>query len=397
MKKLLFISTYPFPLDMGCNQHAYYFLKVLSRYFKVYCVFFIPPHKIHYPHVKRELMGLNIKEFKICYFKKPLEKKRYSRLIRRISSFPGSYMNLAYNPIGVKTIQEFIKKYSIEIVHFEHFNYTKYAFKIKNGIKKVVVYHDLHHTIFKQQMHFEEKSIRRFLLFISFIKYYLFERLLEYKIDTKIFLNPIEMNSLPNNSIHIPHIVNPNIVFRSARDKNNFNILFLGAYNHPPNRLSFQYILTKILPKLIQKEIQFKIHIIGSDTEKFFDILNKYKYKDSILLRGFVEDINQVFDDMDIALFPILYGGGIKTKVIDTMAAGVPIVTTPQGIIGLNNLPKDSIGIGTNADQILQELEKLMINHSLRLKRAKSGREYVKNHHSFKTFEKKIRNSYLNI
>jgi glycosyltransferase involved in cell wall biosynthesis len=248
-----------------------------------------------------------------------------------------------------------------------------------------------------QQMRFEKKCIRKFLLFAEFTKFYVFERLLETRIDAKVFLNPTEMLSLPNNSIYIPHIVNPNIIFRKARNRNSFNMLFLGAYNHPPNRISVKFIIESILPDLVKTTNNFKIHIIGAGMKNFEEQLSHSQYNGFVTIRGFVEDINQVFDDMDIALFPILYGGGIKTKVIDAMAAGVPVVTTPQGVIGLTNLPKNTVGIGTSADQILQELNALMNSHSLRLKRAKSGKEYVEKHHSFNTFAKKIKDAYLDV
>jgi glycosyltransferase involved in cell wall biosynthesis len=129
------------------------------------------------------------------------------------------------------------------------------------------------------------------------------------------------MQSLPKNAIHIPHIVNPEIRYKDARYTQSYNILFLGAYNHPPNRISLQFIIEQILPKLVQTTKKFKIHIVGAGTKNFNELLNNSKYKGIVTIRGFVEDINQVFADMDIALFPILYGGGIKTKVIDAMAA----------------------------------------------------------------------------
>jgi glycosyltransferase involved in cell wall biosynthesis len=202
------------------------------------------------------------------------------------------------------------------------------------------------------------------------------------------------MLSLPNNSIHIPHIVNPNIVFREARKKKSFNILFLGAYNHPPNRVSVKFIIETIIPELVKVNNNFKIHIIGAGNKNFEEELNHSKFNDFVNIRGFVENINQVFDDMDIALFPILYGGGIKTKVIDAMAAGVPVVTTEQGVMGLPNLPKNAVSVCSTTNEILNELNSLMNSQALRLKKSKSGREYVEKHHSFKTFSEKVKVAY---
>jgi glycosyltransferase involved in cell wall biosynthesis len=395
MKNLLFISSYPFPLDMGSNQHAYFFIKALSHYFNIYCVFFLAPNKLPFSDTDENLSELNIKDYRLCYFRTPSRSKKIAYLLKRIIAFPNYYMHLAKNPQSLKTINECVKQYSIDIIHFEHFHYTRYAFSIKSNVKKVIVYHDLHHLIYKQQMRFETKYHHKFIPFAEFMKFYVFERLLERCIHAKIFLNPIEMQSLPKNAIHIPHIVNPEIRYKDARYTQSYNILFLGAYNHPPNRISLQFIIEQILPKLVQTTKKFKIHIVGAGTKNFNELLNNSKYKGIVTIRGFVEDINQVFADMDIALFPILYGGGIKTKVIDAMAAGVPVVTSPQGIFGLSNLPKNTVGVGTKAEQILKELNALMNSHSLRLKRAKSGREYVEKQHSFKIFAKKIKDAYL--
>lgn len=382
---------------MGSNQHAYYFLKALSRYFNTYCVFFIAPNKSPVSDTDEKLLDLDIKDYRLCYFKTPFRKNKFSHLVKRIIAFPNYYMHLARNSQSLRTINECIQQHSIDIIHFEHFHYTRYAFNIKSSIKKVIVYHDLHHSIYRQKMRFEEKYIRKFLLFVEFTKFYIFERLLDTRIDTKIFLNPIEMLSLPKNSIHIPHIVNPCIVFRKARDKKSFNILFLGAYNHPPNRISAKFIFKYILPELAKTTNKFKIHLVGAGTKNFEDQLSHSKYRDLIIIRGFVEDINQAFDDMDIALFPILYGGGIKTKVIDAMAAGVPVVTTPQGIVGLTDLPENAIGVATGVDQILQEMNALMNSHALRLRRGKKGREYIEKHHSFTTFAEKVKVAYCDI
>ena len=157
MKNLLFISSYPFPLDMGSNQHAYFFIKALSHHFNIYCVFFIAPNKLPFLDTDQKLSDLNIKDYRLCYFRTPSRHKKIAYLFKRIISFPNYYMHLAKNPQGLKTINECVRRYSIDIIHFEHFHYTRYAFNMKSNIKKVIVYHDLHHSIYKQQMRFEKK------------------------------------------------------------------------------------------------------------------------------------------------------------------------------------------------------------------------------------------------
>lgn len=226
------------------------------------------------------------------------------------------------------------------------------------------------------------------------IKYFIYEHMLDKRVSMKVFLNPIEMLSLPKKSVHIPHIVNSDISYRPVRDTVNFNIIFLGGYNHQPNRVSFEYIVDAILPELDKAVATFKIHVVGSNTENFQSMLDYSGYGDLFTIHGFVADINQAFENMDLALFPILNGGGIKTKIIDALASGVPVVTTPEGIEGLHDLPNDCIGVGKKPKELATEMERLMSDYALRYRMSQIGREYVEREFSFHAFSKKVMQHY---
>jgi glycosyltransferase involved in cell wall biosynthesis len=397
MKNLLFISSYPFPLDKGSNQHAFYFLKVLTKLFKVYCVFFVQPGLNISENSAISLSSLDIKNYDLCFFQQHPKEGRIKSTLRALAAFPGMYMCLATTPEGRIKLQKAIDRYSINIVHIEHFHYLKYAFQLSGNFKKVVVYHDLYHSIYWQKARFQHSWRSMLLSLLTSCKYFIFEKLLDLKVDAKVFLNADEMAVLPKKSVYIPHVVNQDIVFKKPRKTKSYNVLFLGGYNHPPNRTSFKYIMDHIIPGLAKEKENFRFHIVGSGTEKFQDIVNKSPFKDVVFIHGFVRDINQVFQDMDVALFPIFYGGGIKTKIIDAMAAGVPVVTTPKGIFGLHHLPSNCIGVGRTLTEILEELIVLMRNHPLRVARSTIGKKYIQAEWSFDTFSKKIANIYLNL
>jgi glycosyltransferase involved in cell wall biosynthesis len=394
MKNILFISMYPFPVDMGSKQHAYYFLKSLAGKYNVYCIFFIPPHKAPPGDVAAHLTGLGVKAYDICQFEPPSNNRRYLKLLKSWIAFPNAFMNAATHENGMKTISRYIKEYHIDAVHFEHFWLTQYVFKIPAHLKKVIVYHDLHHAIFKQRAVSEKKYRRKLDQYLLFLKFYIFEHLLEKSVDLKIFLNPVEMRHLPKNSVHIPHIVNPDIRYKPARKTDAFNILFLGAYSHPPNRCSVEYIVRDILPCLAKSPVEFKIHIVGPGTENFQPLIDGSPYRDRILIHGFKPEINDAFDKMDIALFPILNGGGIKTKIIDALTAGVPVVTTSKGVEGLDHLTENCARIGNTPEELTHEMITLMGDFPLRMKNSKIGRIFIDKQHSYNAFSRMVIDAY---
>ena len=348
---------------------------------------------------------MGIRDYTVCYFKQNSEgflfnthnKNNYLLKLRKLFQFPYSYMNSATHDEGRRKILQFIEKYSIDIVHVEHFHYTKYLFGLSNGIKKVVVYHDLYHRIHWDQFKIDKTITAKIDSLINGLKKYIYERLLVMKTDLSIFLNPEEMESYPKRSACIPHIVNPDIRYNWAKDSDIFNILFLGGYNHPPNRVSVAYIVDSILPLLAERLKNFKIWIVGPGAEKYEEIVSVSSYRDFIYLKGFVPDINDVFHDMHIALLPILYGGGIKTKVIEAMAAGLPVVTTPQGIYGLRYLPENCIEVCSSPDEFLNTIEMLQQTSTLRKERSIKGNNFISQNHSVDMLKNRIREVYNSI
>ena len=228
------------------------------------------------------------------------------------------------------------------------------------------------------------------LLWIDSWKIYLFQRCLDWHVDSKVFLNADEMTHLPRKAVHIPHVANPAIAFRKPRKTNMINILFIGAYKHPPNVMSIELIIDRILPLLVRQTDRFTIHIVGSGTEQFKALLDRSPLKHFVDIRGFVADINDAFKDMDIALFPICYGGGVKTKILDAMSAGVPIVTTPEGLIGLTNITEDSIAQGKTPADLVEQLIRLMNDEQLRLSMAQSAKTYVDKQNSYRVFADRV-------
>ena len=55
-----------------------------------------------------------------------------------------------------------------------------------------------------------------------------------------------------------------------------------------------------------------------------------------MLKLGWIEDLANHLAMADIAILPLLSGGGTRNKVLDCLAAGVPIVSTTKGIEGIN-------------------------------------------------------------
>jgi len=99
--------------------------------------------------------------------------------------------------------------------------------------------------------------------------------------------------------------------------------IFVGAYDYEPNRIAADAIANEIAPSL--SEVDFLL--LGRNP---LTVTGKNLYTP-----GYVEDLPGALSLADIALCPLTKGAGTKLKMMDYLAAGLPVVTTEMGAQGI--------------------------------------------------------------
>tara|TARA_B100002003_G_scaffold250771_1_gene291472 strand:- start:83 stop:2857 length:2775 start_codon:yes stop_codon:yes gene_type:complete len=107
--------------------------------------------------------------------------------------------------------------------------------------------------------------------------------------------------------------------------KKRSGLAFLGGYRHTPNVEAVKFFVEKVMPLLRKRLPGVPFHIYGSHMP---DSFKQYEAKD-VLLEGFVESLDDVFESARLMVAPLLSGAGIKGKVLEGMSAGVPQVLSP--------------------------------------------------------------------
>lgn len=110
---------------------------------------------------------------------------------------------------------------------------------------------------------------------------------------------------------------------------------FVGGFGHDPNRDAARWLINEILP-LIRKTAPIECFLVGSDLPD--DILQLCG--EGVTALGQVPDLHEVFNRVRITIAPLSYGAGVKGKVLESLAAGVPCVCTPIAAEGIPLLPE---------------------------------------------------------
>jgi glycosyltransferase involved in cell wall biosynthesis len=108
-------------------------------------------------------------------------------------------------------------------------------------------------------------------------------------------------------------------------------MLFLGSFRHPPNQEALDWFTRKVLPSVLKARPRAKLIVIGSDPPPKHSLPEM----DAIELHGFVEDVRTPLAEYAVFICPILSGSGVRVKLLEAFAAGIPVVSTRIGAEGL--------------------------------------------------------------
>jgi len=120
---------------------------------------------------------------------------------------------------------------------------------------------------------------------------------------------------------------------KEARIGDVINVTYIGS-SMEPNVDGIEGFIKNAWPAVQdQCGSQAKLNIYGNICEA----LGKFGDEVNIKLHGFVDQIDDVYREADIAINPVMYGGGLKIKTVEALCYSLPLVTTPAGALGIED------------------------------------------------------------
>jgi hypothetical protein len=145
-------------------------------------------------------------------------------------------------------------------------------------------------------------------------------------------------------------------------------LLFNGTLDYRPNSEALDIILEKINPQLLKNpSFKYKIIICGNKLSATYDNLMAYQDK-HIIFAGFVEDISIFFKGVDLFINPVIEGGGIKTKVVESLGYNLSVISTQSGAIGIPaGIAGEKLKVVEDNDweEFIRQITITDINHSI--------------------------------
>lgn len=387
-KNVLLISTvWPFPVDAGKKV----VLAGLVEYFVKY-----KKDNLTYLLIGDNPNSEFKDEIKVIKLNKPnlliqIANVLWFSFIRRKKTIQESVL---YSESIQEKMTELINKSDTDIIIYDTIRIAQYFEKIKfdNGKKEILYLDDLFSIRYSKMLEaisqYKDTSIDVLGNFKKFIPNFLLplinnnviqKLLLHYekglikrredsivkRFDKNLLINSEEVNILKNRSkqsniYEIKPLLNYDIGTnrKTSLNKNNQQFIFLGSLNIPHNSLSIIFFIKSQMEKILEILPEFKLKIVGKyPSEELIKLANEYKNNIEIL--GYVEDLDELFNNSCGMIIPLLFGSGVKLKTLEAFSKGLPVVSTDFGIEGIKVENGENCFVTNDIDKFPYYMKKL--------------------------------------
>ncbi len=133
-------------------------------------------------------------------------------------------------------------------------------------------------------------------------------------------------------------------------------LTFVGGFAHEPNTDAVLYFCRDILPLIVAEVPDVVFNVIGNAPPPEVSALAS----DRIRVLGYVPDTLPYLSETLISVAPLRYGAGMKGKVGEAMALGLPVVTTSVGAEGIGLTPGENVLVGETPGEFAQHVIRLI-------------------------------------
>lgn len=164
-------------------------------------------------------------------------------------------------------------------------------------------------------------------------------------------------------------------------DPNARDIVSIGTMSWPPNIDAVTYFAEKILPLIKQQTPESEFVVVGSNPPASVRRLSEKD--ESVRVMGFVEDVSTIARNAAAFVVPLRSGSGLRVKILNAMAMGLPVVSTSVGCEGIGGRPGTDLLVADDDREFADAVTSLIDDFNLRRRVAESGREFVLRNYSW--------------
>ncbi|HOI30940.1 MAG TPA: glycosyltransferase family 4 protein [Melioribacteraceae bacterium] len=292
-----------------------------------------------------------------------------------------------------------LKKNKYDIIHITNAHMGWIVDRIRSLCDTPVVLRqeNLELTIMERYYKKQSNPLLKFYAYIQYRKFIKYEPVLCSRFDCVIMMSAEDERRLKRFNPHVKTVTIPLGIEKELLEVNRteiekYSLVHIGSLDWYPNYDGFKWFVNCIFPAIVRKFKDVKLyHYGGGIPGKFFF---PESVKDNIIVKGFVKDIFQELADKSLAIVPLRIGSGIRVKILELLASGVNIVTTPMGMEGIPVENGKEILVAENElgfeSLIIEFFDEKFDGKNISLK----GKEFIKENYLWESIAEKFEDTY---
>lgn len=377
MKILYVCHRFPFPPARGGKIRPFNMIQHLSRKHEV-----IVASLARSPEEAEAGRGLaqHCSDFMMARVSAPAA---WARMIARLPTPRPSSMGYFYSPHLAHRINERLKRDRFDLIFVHCSSVAPYVSEV-SGIPKILDFGDM-----DSQKWLEYRRFKPFPLSAGYWlegrKMEAAEKALARRFDlctctTKAELDTLRGFRVPTRTDWFPNGVDIDFFAPSEAPYDPDAISFVGRMDYFPNQQAMLFFSNEVFPRIREKRPAATFTIVGAEPPAE---IRRLAARDGITVTGTVPDVRDHVRRSAASVAPLSIARGTQNKIIECMAMGVPVVTSPEAAGGVDAVPGEHLLVARSPADYADKLLTLMTDRAGRQRLAESGRARVKTHHSW--------------
>jgi glycosyltransferase involved in cell wall biosynthesis len=276
-----------------------------------------------------------------------------------------------------------------DIVYIDHLGLGRYLPDIKAecpSCRTVLEEHNVESDFFKQ-FAAEKSGAKKIVAKAEYVAARKFERRLLREVDAVVAISIEDARQIKTLAGVDAHVVPLVVTFeRKARPRRGRpHFCYTGGLRWRPNVLGLDWFCQKVWPLVRQRVPDATFEIAGTglrrDASGRLPVPDQWKGP-GIETVGFLEDLEPLYARSRGMLAPIIGGSGVRVKLLEGLRAGIPVVTTSDGALGLPLQDGKEALISSDPEGFAERVERLVKDDALQKRLPEAGYAYLESHHS---------------
>lgn len=392
MKILLLTQVFPYPLDSGPKVKTYHVLRHLAEEHEVTLLSYVrdlPLDSIE--HIKGFCQDVHTVQIHRAWWYDLIG------LIKSLILAKPFLMLRDRRKAMFDEIQHVCAHQNFDVIHVDQLNMAQFVEHLDSK-KKILDAHNALWLLYKRLSKSTRLSLRKLVLEREWRLLRRYERDFAKSFDVVLTVSEedrrafLDIDIPANKVVVIPISIDARGTRQISRDPGARNVLHVGTMFWPPNSEGVMWFLSEVWPSIHQANSEVEFDIIGARPP--IVLKQKAAHSANVNVHGYVRDTGPYIQRGGVMVVPLHAGGGMRVKILNALAQGIPIVSTSIGCEGIRVEHGKHILIADTPSDFAHAVCRVLDDKDLAIELVRNGRTLVEECYDYRTTLKRMDEQY---